>query len=90
MHSLRPRTRVASNGFPIYAPETGEDAARGGFSGERARAAGLQNRPVRETIRDLLTWWDTLPEERIANARFSLTTEQEAKLIAAWRKEVNS
>lgn len=46
--------------------------------------------PVRETIRDLMTWWDTLPEERIANARFRLTTEQEAELIAAWKEAVNS
>jgi hypothetical protein len=36
-----------------------------------------------------MTWWDTLPEERIANARFAMTAEREAKLIAAW-KEANS
>lgn len=73
--------------FPIYFPKQGEDAARFGFSGERARAAGLHNRPPRETVRDLMAWWNTLPEERIANARFRMTPEKEAELIAAWRAQ---
>ena len=71
--------------FPIWAPSSGEYAGFASTSGERARAAGLENRPVRETIRDLMTWWDTLPEERIANARFGMTAEREAELIAAWK-----
>jgi hypothetical protein len=32
-----------------------------------------------------MTWWDTLPEERIANARFAMDAEQEAEIIAAWK-----
>jgi len=75
----------ARDAFPIYFPATGEDAAQFGFSGEAARAAGLRNRPPRETIRDLMRWWDTLSEERIANARFRMTPEREAVLIEAWK-----
>ena len=71
--------------LPIWHPITGEYAHTSSVSGERARAAGLRTRPVRETIRDLMTWWDTLPEERITNARFGMTAEREAELIAAWK-----
>jgi len=69
---------------PIYHPISGEYAHVSSVSGERARAAGLRNRPIRETIRDLMTWWGTLSAERIANARFEMTPEREAELIAAW------
>jgi 2'-hydroxyisoflavone reductase len=71
--------------LPIWAPSSGEYAGFASVSGERARAAGLRNRPVRETIRDLMTWWDTLPEERIASTRFGMTAEREAELIAEWK-----
>jgi 2'-hydroxyisoflavone reductase len=71
--------------LPIWHPLTGDTAHVSSVSGERAVAAGLRNRPVRETIRDLMTWWDTLPEERIANARFAMDAEQEAEIIAAWK-----
>lgn len=71
--------------LPIYHPLSGDSARVSSVSGARARAAGLHNRPVRETIRDLMSWWQTLPEERIANARFAMTPEREAGLIAAWK-----
>ncbi|MGI9271174.1 MAG: NAD-dependent epimerase/dehydratase family protein [Woeseiaceae bacterium] len=71
--------------LPIWHALSGDDAAASSVSGQRARAAGLHNRPIRETIRDLLTWWDTLPEERTATMRAGMTPEQEAELIAAWK-----
>jgi len=69
---------------PIYHPISGEYAHVSSISGERARTAGLRNRPIRETIRDLMAWWDTLADERIANARFEMTPERETELLAAW------
>lgn len=71
--------------LPIYHPRSGDAAHVSSASGARARAAGLANRPVRETIRDLKRWWQTLDAERIANARFAMTAEREAELIAAWK-----
>jgi nucleoside-diphosphate-sugar epimerase len=56
-----------------------------GFSGKIAYEAGLRIRPERETVRDLLQWWDRLPAERQAAARFGLTPEREVELIAAWQ-----
>jgi len=76
---------AAGGALPIWHPASGEYANASSVSGARARAAGLHNRPVKETIRDLMAWWDTLPEERIANARFAMTAEREAELIAAWK-----
>ncbi len=80
---------IAANGIadalPIYHPVTGDTAHVSSVSGARAHAAGLGNRPVRETIRDLMSWWHTLSEERTAGARFAMTPEREAGLLAAWK-----
>lgn len=72
--------------FPIWHPRTGDDAAVSSVSGARARAAGLHNRPVRETVRDLLSWWQTLPAERTATMNAGISAELEADLIARWKK----
>ena len=67
--------------LPVWHPQSGDYANISSVSGSRARAAGLHNRPVRETIRDLLSWWETLPEERTATIRAGLAPEREAELI---------
>lgn len=73
--------------FPIWHALTGDSAAISSISGARARAAGLRNRPVRETIRDLMRWWATLPEERTATLRAGMASDAEAELIALWKKQ---
>ena len=54
-------------------------------SGEKVLAAGFHHRPERETARDLMTWWDTQPEERRATLKSGITMEKEAEVIAAWK-----
>ncbi len=76
---------IGGRELPIWHPSTGTDAANGGFSAERALGAGLQNRPGRETLRDILSWWDTLPAERRSRLRAGLDPDREAALIAAWK-----
>ena len=71
--------------LPIWNPKSGEFGGSGTFSGKAARAAGLHNRPERETARNLLTWWDTQSEERRADMKAGLPAEREAELIAAWK-----
>lgn len=56
-----------------------------GFGADRALAAGMHMRPERETARDLLVWWDTLPEERRAQPKAGPSAEKEAAVIAAWK-----
>ena len=71
--------------IPIWAPPDGEYAAIALVNGEKAAAAGLRNRPVRETARDTIVWWNTLPEERTSKPRAGLTAEKEAEVLALWK-----
>jgi len=73
------------NAFPIWSPPLPEYAGDARVSGERAAAKGLQNRPTRETARDTVEWWRTLPAERTSGMRAGLSPEIEAALFAAWR-----
>jgi 2'-hydroxyisoflavone reductase len=76
---------IGSRALPIWHPSSGPQSAAGGFSAARATEAGLRNRPARETLRDILSWWDTLPAERTADLRAGLEATREAELIAAWK-----
>jgi len=76
---------AGSRELPIWNPTSGENGGSGTFSGEAARAAGLHNRPERETARDVLTWWDTRSEERQENMTSGMSAEREAELVAAWK-----
>ena len=73
--------------LPIWAPPTGEYAGVSLVNGERAAAKGLRNRPMRETARDLISWWRTLPEERTQNIRAGLSPEREAEVLALWHEQ---
>ena len=73
--------------IPIWAPPAGEYGKVAYVNGEKAVAAGLRNRPIRETARDALAWWKTLPEERTSKMRAGLDAEQEAKALAAWKEK---
>ena len=75
------------NSLPIWAPPGGEYAGVPFVSGERAAVRGLSNRPVRETARDLISWWNTLPEHRTQNVRAGLSAEREAELLGLWHKQ---
>ncbi len=71
--------------FPIWEPYTGETAGFHTWSNARALKAGLRFRPYQETVRDTLAWFKTQGEggrTRLAGPK----PEQEAELIAAWRK----
>jgi len=77
---------IGGRELPTWHPSTGPSAAGGSFSATAAKKAGLQNRPERETLRDILAWWDTLPAERTAKLRAGLDASREAELIAAWKE----
>ncbi|NOX70747.1 MAG: NAD-dependent epimerase/dehydratase family protein [Gammaproteobacteria bacterium] len=73
------------NSFPIWSPPLQEYAGSAYVNGERAVAQGLRNRPTRETARDTVSWWKTLPAERTEKTRAGLSPEIEARLIEAWK-----
>jgi len=64
----------------------GNDDGMMSVRNERAIAAGLNFRPLAATVRDTLAWWPTVPEERRAKPKFTITPEQEAAALADWRK----
>lgn len=51
----------------------------------KSAAAGLQTRPLAETLRDTAAWWPTVPDARRQKPRFAITPEIEKKVIAAWK-----
>lgn len=76
---------TASGLLPIWRPPAGADG--NSFIGEAAVKAGLYNRPERETIRDLLVWWDCQTAERRADIKAGIPPEREAEIIAAWKEK---
>ncbi len=78
---------AAWSDLPVWVPLDGEDAGHPYVKVDRAVAAGLRFRPIRETVRGTLDWWATLSEEdqeKFGLARAGLTPEREAELLAAW------
>lgn len=63
----------------------GKDLGHTSIRNSKARNAGLQFRPLAETVRETLAWWPTVPEARRAKPQFTITAEIEAEALAAWR-----
>jgi len=57
------------DGFPIWAPPSGDTAGFHTWSNERARKAGLTFRPVADTVKDTLAWYPKEVERRIKVTR---------------------
>lgn len=51
---------------------------------DAALAHGLTFRPLADTARDTLQWWNALPQERRAEPRAGLPAEKESEVLAAW------
>jgi nucleoside-diphosphate-sugar epimerase len=80
--------------MPAWFPSTGEFAGFGSFSRARAVAQGLTFRPVGETARDTLEWFNGLEPERQAvlypeeypeqGRRPGLSVVRESEVLEAW------
>jgi 2'-hydroxyisoflavone reductase len=59
------------------------------LSNARAVARGLTFRPVRDTARDTLAWFQGLPAEKQAELqkRAGLPAEREREVLAAWHQQ---
>ena len=74
-------------GFPIWVPRTHPQyGGYGAVDNTRAIAAGLAFRPLATTVTDLLAWFQSLPPERQATLQAGPTREQEATILAAWKR----
>jgi len=70
--------------MPCWVPAVGDYAGFGSRNIDRAVAAGLTFRPLSDTVRDTLTWYDELPQEERdrVTARAGLSQEREAAALA--------
>lgn len=55
------------------------------WSAAKATDAGLEIRPLRDTIRDTVAWYESLPAERQADMRSGIPVDKEQAVLAAWR-----
>lgn len=56
------------------------------WSASKAIEAGLDIRPVEETIRDTIDWFRSLPADRQSELRSGIPADKEAAVLAAWRQ----
>ncbi|UQA59424.1 SDR family oxidoreductase [Polyangium aurulentum] len=74
--------------MPVWATPTPDHAGFSQISSKKAIERGMRFRPLDETVKDTLAWYDTLPEERRSKKmRAGLTPEREAEVLAAWAKK---
>ena len=73
--------------MPVWLPPRGEEAGGNQVSNQRALGKGLTFRPLAETARDTLAWFKTLPQDRQSHLKAGLTSEREAEVLAAWKKQ---
>ncbi len=72
--------------LPPWAPSTGAEAGASLTSVARASKTGLRSRPLADTVRDTLAWFQTLPSERQGKLRAGLDPQREADTLAEWHR----
>jgi 2'-hydroxyisoflavone reductase len=71
--------------LPVWVPREGEYAAFHLVNTDKAVAAGLRFRPLAETARDTLAWFNsTRPADYEFGKRAGISREREAEVLAAW------
>ncbi len=83
--------------MPVWVPSSGETSGFHQTSLSKAAAAGLKTRPVDETIRDTLEWFDGwLPTAERGGEKFEfqpgvnapgVSREREAEVLAEWKAQ---
>ena len=76
------------NDYVVPSMPSGLGGGEGAFrvSGERARAKGLTPRPLADTARDLLVWYEKEHGAWPASGRPGLTVERERALLDEWKQ----
>jgi 2'-hydroxyisoflavone reductase len=72
--------------LPPWSPLSGDTAAASLTSMSAAAAAGLRSRPLADTVRDTLAWFQTLPAERQGKLRAGLDPQWETDTLQAWHR----
>lgn len=72
--------------MPMWIPPRGDEVGFLQTSIARALENGLTLRPIAETARDTLAWFETLPPERQAALRSGLPADRERDVLQAWHR----
>jgi 2'-hydroxyisoflavone reductase len=76
--------------MPAWVPADGEAGGMMRADIGRALQAGLTFRPLAQTVRDTLAWFDALPPERQAELRAGLKPERERAVLDAFFRRANA
>ena len=52
-----------------------------------ASMTGLRSRPLQDTVRDTLAWFQTLPADRQAKLHAGLAEQKESDTLQAWHQK---
>lgn len=67
--------------LPVWLPGDSPESGMAKASLVRARAAGLKLRPFEETVRDTLTFWQSLPEARRQQPKAGMSRAREQEVL---------
>ena len=81
---LKQQKVEAWSDMPVW---TGEESGMARASISRALAEGLTFRPLADTARDTLAWFQSQPPDRQARMKAGLSPEREAEVLAVWHKK---
>ena len=81
---LKQQKVEAWSDMPVW---TGEESGMARASISRALAEGLMFRPLADTARDTLAWFQSQPPDRQAKMKAGLSPEREAEVLAVWHKK---
>ena len=73
--------------LPPWSPTKGDSAGASLTAVGRAKKAGLRCRPLVETVRDTLAWFQSLPAERQAKLHAGLDPAKESETLREWHEE---
>ena len=71
--------------MPVWIPPRGQTVGFAQRSIARALAKGLTFRPLADTVRETLAFYDQQTEERKAQLRAGLAADRERQVLAAWK-----
>lgn len=57
------------------------------YATERGVAAGMTFRPIAETIRNTMSWWNETRDESYAWRYYGMKSDREAELLKLWHEK---
>jgi 2'-hydroxyisoflavone reductase len=72
--------------MPPWSPMKGDEAGASLTPTKAAEGAGLTCRPIADTVRDTLAWFQSLPAERQEKLRALIDPQKEAETLRAWHE----